>query len=174
MREARAPREAERLASDAGPADDPGNRRWRLLKPPPIYYPAREAARGARDVRVVTSRRLAWHPTASNVVVSVILGRNNFTELVSRTTWRPWSPQRPTSPWTTAQTWMPLRAIAARLRCSSVCSWRRDLALHLHAPILTLRVFGTARVVPRSALVPGPGNVSLVAGPDWRGSYPGA
>ena len=73
---------------------------------------------------VATSWRVAWSwpltfqdacphslATASSVVVSVMPGRNTFTELVSRTTWRPWSPQRPVScasPWTTAQTWMPL------------------------------------------------------------------
>src|SRR5208282_6515824 len=73
---------------------------------------------------VATSWRVAWSwprtfydawphnlAAASSVVMSVIPGRNTFTELVSRTTWRPWSPQRPVSwasPWTTATTWMPL------------------------------------------------------------------
>ena len=45
------------------------------------------------------------------VVVSVMPGRKIFTEEVSRTIWRPWSPQRSASwasPWTTAATWIPL------------------------------------------------------------------
>ena len=37
IREARAGREAERLASDAGPADDVGNGRWRLLETMPLH-----------------------------------------------------------------------------------------------------------------------------------------
>ena len=48
---------------------------------------------------------------ALRVVVSVIPGRNTFTEEVSSTTWRPCSPHRPAScasPCATAQTWMPL------------------------------------------------------------------
>ena len=73
---------------------------------------------------VATSWRVAWswprtfhdacpHSVlaACSVVVSVMPGRNTFTELVSRTTWRPWSPHRPASwasPCTTAMTWMPL------------------------------------------------------------------
>src|SRR2546429_3768566 len=48
---------------------------------------------------------------AWSVVTSVMPGRNTFTELVSRTTWRPCSPHRSASwasPCTTATTWMPL------------------------------------------------------------------
>jgi hypothetical protein len=37
MREARAAREAEQLTTDAGPADDPGNSRWRLLQTMPLH-----------------------------------------------------------------------------------------------------------------------------------------
>ena len=67
---------------------------------------------------VATSWRVAWSwprtfhdawphslAAASRVVTSVMPGRKTLTELVSRTTWRPWSPQRPVScasPWTTA------------------------------------------------------------------------
>ena len=73
---------------------------------------------------VATSWRLAWswprifHDAcphrvlaACRVVVSVMPGRNTFTEQVSQTTWRPWSSHRPAScasPCTTAMTWMPL------------------------------------------------------------------
>jgi hypothetical protein len=37
MREVRARREAEQLATDAGPADDPGNSRWQLLQTMPLH-----------------------------------------------------------------------------------------------------------------------------------------
>jgi hypothetical protein len=59
---------------------------------------------------VATSWRLAWSwprifqdawphslAAASSVVVSVMPGRNTFTEEVSSTTWRPWSPHRSAS-----------------------------------------------------------------------------
>ena len=78
---------------------------------------------------VATSWRVAWSwprtfhdawphslAAASSVVTSVMPGRNTLTELVSRTTWRPWSPQRPVSwasPWTTATD---LDALAAGVR----------------------------------------------------------
>ena len=60
IREIRAAREAEQLATDAGPASDPGNSRWRLLKTMPLH--AISPAYGEQGLRERFAAELAALP----------------------------------------------------------------------------------------------------------------
>jgi hypothetical protein len=60
IREIRAAREAEKLATDAGPASDPGNSRWRLLKTMPLH--AISPAYGEQGLRERFAAELAALP----------------------------------------------------------------------------------------------------------------